>query len=98
MSARVQDDDPRISAILAKPYGRVVYPECDGSVFAAILEFPGCFVAHTTVAKALSHLERVARAWLAAELERGNPIPAPLELTDVQRRLGLFPRYTREAG
>lgn len=64
---------------LAKPYGRLVVPEQDGSFRAEILEFPGCIALDDTAAKALAMLEDVAWSWLEAALDKGRAIPEPLE-------------------
>ncbi|MGO9486222.1 MAG: type II toxin-antitoxin system HicB family antitoxin [Rhodomicrobium sp.] len=65
--------------ILRKPYGRVVMPEPDGSFRAEIVEFPGCLAVGDTAAEALASLEEVAADWLEIALERGQPIPEPIE-------------------
>jgi predicted RNase H-like HicB family nuclease len=65
--------------ILRKPYGRVVMPESDGSFRAEIIEFPGCLAVGDTASEALASLEEVAADWLEVALERGQPIPEPIE-------------------
>ena len=65
------------AAYLAKPYGRVVTPESDGSFHAQILEFPGCIAIGDEPAEALANLEEVAASWLEATIEKGQDVPEP---------------------
>lgn len=67
------------SEYLAKPYGRNVVPEPDGTFRAEIIEFPGCIAAGDTAAEALARLEDVATSWLEAVLEKKQRIPEPIE-------------------
>jgi predicted RNase H-like HicB family nuclease len=67
------------SEYLAKPYGRNVVPEPDGTFRAEIIEFPGCIAAGDTAAEALARLEDVAESWLEAALEKKQRIPEPIE-------------------
>ena len=67
------------SEYLAKPYGRNVVPEPDGTYRAEIIEFPGCIAAGDTAAEALARLENVAQSWLEAALEKKQRIPEPIE-------------------
>lgn len=64
---------------LAKPYGRVVFREDDGSYRGEIIEFPGCIAIGDTAAEALAHLEGVAESWLASTIARGQRVPEPIE-------------------
>lgn len=65
--------------ILKRPYSRVVVPEPDGSYRAHIAEFPGCIASGSTPAEAYASLERVAESWLELTLDKGQPIPDPLD-------------------
>lgn len=67
-----------VNDILRKPYGRMVIPDSDGSFFAEIVEFSGCFAVGATAAEALELLEEVAADWIAASVEQGQDIPEPL--------------------
>jgi antitoxin HicB len=78
-----------IAAYLKQPYTRMVVPDSDGTYRAEILEFPGCIATGDTAAEALATLEEVAEDWLVLALERGQPIPEPLENTDYSGRLVL---------
>jgi predicted RNase H-like HicB family nuclease len=77
------------SEYLAKPYGRNVVPEPDGSFRAEIIEFPGCIAAGDTAAEALARLEDVAESWLEAVLEKKQRIPEPIESTAFSGKLVL---------
>ena len=67
------------SDYLAKPYGRVVIPEGDGTFRAEIVEFPGCIAIGDTAPDALSSLEDVARLWLEVTIAKGQRVPEPIE-------------------
>lgn len=62
---------------LKEPYGRVLVPEEDGSFYAKILEFPGCFSLGDTAEEAFQNLEEAAGLWVESELEDGHTIPRP---------------------
>ena len=64
---------------LKRPYSRTLIPEQDGSFRAEMIEFPGCIALSDTAPEALAMLEDIAASWLAAALERGQPIPEPME-------------------
>jgi len=50
----------------------------DGSIFARIVELPGCMTEGADRHEALHNLDQALRLWLATELERGASIPTPL--------------------
>jgi predicted RNase H-like HicB family nuclease len=65
--------------ILKKPYARLVTPDSDGSFFAEIVEFPGCFATGRSAGQALQNLEEVAVDWVTAAVEQGQEIPQPMD-------------------
>jgi antitoxin HicB len=65
--------------ILKEPYARMVTPDVDGSFFAEIVEFPGCFATGKTAPEAFQNLESVAVDWINAALAQGQNIPEPME-------------------
>lgn len=87
--AKMKTNNIDIPALLAKPYGRLVTPDVDGSYTAEIIEFPGCFAAGDTAAEALEALEEVAVDWIAAAIEQGQEIPAPLDTAGYSGKLVL---------
>jgi predicted RNase H-like HicB family nuclease len=62
---------------LKSPYARIVIPQEDGTFFAEILEFPGCFTEGTTPDEAFRNLEEAAKAWIESTLDHGQEIPPP---------------------
>jgi antitoxin HicB len=68
--------------ILKEPYARLVIPDVDGSFFAEIVEFPGCFATGKTGPEALQNLESVAVDWIEAAIAQGQNIPEPMESND----------------
>lgn len=91
------------TAIMKKPYARVVVPEGDCSFTAEILEFPGCVASGETAADALANVEDIALDWIAATLEQGQDIPEPLDHASYSGKLvvrmtkGLHKRAARAA-
>lgn len=75
--------------ILRQPYERVIVPEDDGSFFAQIKEFPGCYATGETPAEALSMLEDVATSWIIGSDEAGLSIPQPLVEPEYSGKLAL---------
>ena len=75
--------------ILKKPYARLVTPDADGSFFAEIVEFPGCFASGRTAGEALENLESVAVDWLDTTMEQGQDIPEPMEAAEYSGKLVL---------
>jgi predicted RNase H-like HicB family nuclease len=67
----------KIEEYMKAPYQRVLIPEGDGSFFAEILEFPGCFANGSTPNEAIRNLERAAVSWIQATLDQGQDIPEP---------------------
>ncbi len=62
---------------LKSPYARILIPQEDGTFFAEILEFPGCFAQGTTPEEAFQNLEQVAKSWIESALDQGQAIPQP---------------------
>jgi len=79
MVANNKNRTPEISEILAKPYARMVIPDTDGTYFAEIVEFSGCFATGDSAPEALENLEDVAVDWIAAALDQDQDIPEPLD-------------------
>jgi antitoxin HicB len=75
--------------ILKRPYARVLTPEPDGQYAAEIMEFPNCVASGDSAVSALANLEEVAADWIAAALEQGQDIPAPMDNADYSGRLVL---------
>ena len=75
--------------ILKRPYSRILTPEPDGQVTAEIMEFPGCVASGDDAAAALANLDEVAVDWIAAALEQGQDIPAPMDSADFSGKLVL---------
>ena len=75
--------------LLKKPYARLVMPDEDGSFFAEIVEFPGCFAVGETASDALANLDEVALDWIASEIEQGHDIPEPMDSADHSGKLVL---------
>lgn len=75
--------------ILARPYARILTPEADGRFTAEILEFPGCVTFGDSAEQALANLEDVAADWIAAAVEQGQDIPAPMDSTGYSGKLVL---------
>jgi antitoxin HicB len=74
---------------LKRPYSRLLVPETDQTFRGEILEFPGCIATGDTPAEALSALEEAAASWLEAALERGQPIPDPVDNAGFSGRMVL---------
>jgi predicted RNase H-like HicB family nuclease len=79
--------------ILKRPYARLVTPDVDGSFFAEIVEFPGCFTTGKTAADALQNLEGVAVDWINTVIAQGQDIPEPMESNEYSGKTVL--RMTR---
>jgi antitoxin HicB len=82
----------------------MVMPEADGSFRAEILEFPGCIAVGGTPGAALDAVETAAASWLEGALERGQPIPEPVDNNEFSGRMvvrmprSLHKKATRVAG
>jgi antitoxin HicB len=84
-----KNNTPEISEILTKPYARMVIPDSDGTYFAEIVEFSGCFATGDSAANALENLEDVAVDWLAAAIAQDQDIPEPLDAAGYSGKLVL---------
>ncbi len=62
----------------ALPWTKELRRNTDGSVFARIVELPGCMSEGANEQEALRNLSEALELWLETELERGAPIPEPL--------------------
>lgn len=60
----------------------MITPDEDGSFFAEIVEFPGCFASGKTAAEALETLESVAVDWINAAVKQGQNIPEPMDVNE----------------
>ena len=49
----------------------------DGSIFARIVELPGCMTEGETEEEAVSNLRLALDLWLESELSQNHPIPQP---------------------
>lgn len=78
-----------VTEILKQPYARMVTPDEDGSYFAEIVEFPGCFATGATAVEALENLEGVAVDWVNATIAQGQNVPEPMEAMDYSGKLVL---------
>ncbi len=79
----------KILEYLKKPYGRVVFPEADGTYRAEIVEFPGCIATGNTAAEALASLEDVAASWLEVLIAKGRHVPKPIDHSGYSGKLVL---------
>ncbi|MEW6659767.1 MAG: type II toxin-antitoxin system HicB family antitoxin [Thermodesulfobacteriota bacterium] len=74
---------------LREPYSRTLIPVGDGTYFAEIAEFRGCFAEGQTPNEAYTNLERVAESWIDAALSQGQEIPKPFATYDFSGRISL---------
>ena len=74
---------------LKKPYSRTLIPVGDGTFFAEILEFPGCFAEGQSPDEAYKNLEAVAESWIEAAQDQGQEIPEPFATHDFSGRIAL---------
>jgi len=74
---------------LREPYSRTLIPVGDGTYFAEITEFRGCFAEGRTPNEAYENLERVAESWIDASLSQGQEIPKPFATYDFSGRYPL---------
>jgi predicted RNase H-like HicB family nuclease len=74
---------------LKEPYARVLVPADDGTFFAEILEFPGCFAQGDTPNEAMDNLNRVALGWIESAQELGQEIPPPFMNIGYSGRIAL---------
>ena len=66
-----------VDRLAAMPWAVELRPNSDGSVFARVLELPGCMTEGPTEATALRRLREATRLWIESELESGHDIPTP---------------------
>lgn len=64
---------------LAMPYVVELLPEADGGYTATHPELPGCVAWGDSAEEALSNLADSRETWIAGCLERGLPIPEPVD-------------------
>ncbi|WP_369723303.1 toxin-antitoxin system HicB family antitoxin [Bradyrhizobium sp. LLZ17] len=74
---------------LKRAYARMVVPDEDGSYFAEIVEFPGCFATGQSAVDALSNLDDVAVDWINTAIAQGQNIPDPMDAADYSGKLVL---------
>lgn len=74
---------------LREPYSRTLIPAGDGTYFAEITEFRGCFAEGQTPGEAYANLEKVAESWIEAALSQGQEIPTPFAIHDFSGRTAL---------
>ncbi|MDD2902637.1 MAG: toxin-antitoxin system HicB family antitoxin [Syntrophales bacterium] len=74
---------------LRKPYSRNLIPVGDGTYFAEILEFPGCFAEGESPEEAYKNLEATAELWIEAARGQGQEIPEPFATRDFSGRIAL---------
>ncbi len=74
---------------VTRPYTRILTQDEDGVFIAEILEFQGCYAEGTTPNKALSNLEKVAKAWVNARRKQGLHIPEPSGDQEMSGRFAL---------
>jgi antitoxin HicB len=67
-----------IQEILKRPYHWITVREDDGSFFAIVLEFPGCYATGRSRQSAMSNLWLTAQNWLEAVVDQGQSIPEPV--------------------
>lgn len=61
------------------PYKVVIYPSPEGGYAVEIPELPGCISQGETLQEALEMIEDAKRCWIADALEKGDPIPEPVD-------------------
>jgi len=74
---------------LKEPYSRTLIPVGDGTYFAEIPEFRGCFAEGQTPNEAYTNLEKVAESWIEAAQDQGQEIPTPFAIHDFSGRIAL---------
>jgi len=83
---RIED---QVSAILARPYHRVVERGDDGYFTSSVVEIPGVISEGETADEAFENLEDAFNVVVHVMVERGIPIPDPIELDRYSGRLQL---------
>ena len=61
-----------------QPWTKELRRDADGSVFARVVELPGCMTSGADEVEALTRLDAALELWLEVELEQGHAIPEPL--------------------
>ena len=75
MKSRATD----VAAYLDAPYIRMLIPDAqEGGYLAEVLELPGCISEGDTPEEAYSNLQEAMEGWIAAALDRKQPIPEPV--------------------
>ena len=69
--------EPRVLAILRRPYHRVITGEPDEGYLGEVPELPGCVTAGETAEAALENLDEAMAVWIESALAHGDPIPEP---------------------
>jgi predicted RNase H-like HicB family nuclease len=96
---KMSEEERYVSDVLKNPYQRLFIKDEEGGYSASIVEFQGCFAGGATVAEAAEKLEKAAKSWLLAVLEKGQTIPEPRG--DTQRCNGKvilrLPKYIHSA-
>jgi len=67
----------KITALMNRPYTRILIPEPDGGFVGEIKEFPGCLTQGETEKETLENLHEAMALWLEAALKQDLPIPEP---------------------
>ena len=65
---------------LNRPYSRILIPNDDGTFFAEVMEFPGCFAEGETKEEALENLEKAATEWIESQLRGRREIVEPFNV------------------
>ena len=75
--------------LAARPYSRVVTKGDDGMFLASIVEMPNVFTDGETESEALADLDDLLPVMIEVMLDRGIPIPEPIEPGKYSGRLQL---------
>jgi len=82
-------EDQAAAVFAAAPYTRRLTPEPEGGYSASIHELPGCFAEGDSADDALTALEAAAKAWIAAAIETGRPVPRPVDVSEYSGKIAL---------
>ena len=74
-------DKRTMQRLVRLPWTKELRLDDDGSVFARVVELPGCMSSGADEAEALRRLDAALALWLQVELEQGHAIPEPLPPT-----------------
>lgn len=69
--------EARASAIMRRPYARVITGDDDRGYLIHVPDLPGCMTAGATAEEALAALPEAMLLWIGSELEDGREIPEP---------------------